>query len=347
MIPVRNIYYMLSYAFQALRQGAYRRMATEDFENVQDLLSEILVLGLQSQIKRGIERGYVEHVEGIVGVRGHIDIAKTLAENTFTSSRLVCEFDEYTTDTAMNRIIKATLRLLSRSDLPKHRKKEIRDAMGYLTEVEDVDLHDADWSFRYDRNNQTYRLLMGICELIYKGMVLSQIEGVAKLADFIDDQSMHRLYEKFILEYYKREHKELRASASQIPWALDDDNSHLLPIMQSDIMLECEDECLIIDAKYYAHTLTGMSTYSAQTIHSGNLYQIFTYVKNKARKQEDLRVSGMLLYARTDEDAQPDERYAMDGNKIYVKTLDLSAPFIEIAEQLDAIAGMVSPVAHK
>ena len=342
MIPIRNIYYMLSYAFQALRQGAYRRMATEEFKNVQDLLSEVLILGLKSQIKRGIERGYVEHTEGIVGVRGRIDIAETLKGNTYTSNRLVCEYDEYTIDTPMNRIVKATLHLLSLADIPMHRKKEIRDIMRYLTEVDKINLHDADWSFRYDRSNQTYRLLMGICELIYKGMLLSQGEGTTKLADFIDDSSMHRLYEKFILEYYKREHKELKAAASQIPWALDDDNSNLLPIMQSDIMLENGENCFIIDAKYYSHTLTESSMYSAQTIHSGNLYQIFAYVKNKAAERKGLNVSGMLLYAKTDEDLHPDERYAMDGNDIYVRTLDLSLPFEDISRQLDAIAELVS-----
>lgn len=342
MIPVRNIYYMLSYAFQTLRQGVYRRMATEDFENVQDLLSEILVLGMNSQIKRGVERGYIEHTEDIVGVRGRIDIAATLKENTYTSNRLVCEFDEYTTDTPMNRIIKATLRMLSLSEIPKYRKKEIRAIMGYLLEVKDISLRDADWSFRYNRNNQTYRLLVGICELIYKGLLLSQGEGATKLADFFDDQNMHRLYEKFILEYFKREHRELRVAASQIPWALDDDNANLLPIMQSDITIENNNDYLIIDAKYYSHTLTGSSAYSSQTVHSDNLYQIFTYVKNKAAIRRDLNVSGMLLYAKTDEGLYPDERYVIDGNSIYVRTLDLSLPFEEISNQLDVIIELVS-----
>lgn len=332
---------MLSYAFQALRQGAYRRMATEDFKNVQDLLSEILLLGMKSQIKRGIERGYVEHTKDIVGVRGRIDIAETLKGNAYTSNKLVCEFDEYTADTSMNRIVKATLRLLSLSDIPKHRKKEIRSIMSYLTEVNEINLHDADWGFRYNRNNQTYRLLMGICELIYKGMLLSQGEGATMLADFIDDQNMHRLYEKFMLEYFKREHKELKVTASHIPWVLDDGNENLLPIMQSDIMLKSGDNCFIIDAKYYSHTLTGSSAYSAQTIHSGNLYQIFTYVKNKAAERKELNVSGMLLYAKTDEELHPDERYAMDGNDIYVRTLDLSQSFEEISRQLDAITVLV------
>ena len=45
----------------------------------------------------------------------------------------------------------------------------------------------------------------------------------------------------------------------------------------------------------------------------------------------------MLLYARTDEQVQPDGDYMMSGNKISVKTLDLNREFVEIAEQLNKI----------
>ena len=49
-------------------------------------------------------------------------------------------------------------------------------------------------------------------------------------------------------------------------------------------------------------------------------------------------VSGMLLYAKTDEELQPDNSYQMSGNKISVRTLNLNKEFSEIAKQLDDIA---------
>ena len=49
-------------------------------------------------------------------------------------------------------------------------------------------------------------------------------------------------------------------------------------------------------------------------------------------------VSGMLLYARTDETILPDNEYRMSGNTISVKTLDLDCGFDSIASQLNAIA---------
>ncbi len=70
------------------------------------------------------------------------------------------------------------------------------------------------------------------------------------------------------------------------------------------------------------------------------MYQIFTYVKNRDYQfgDESHKVSGMLLYAKTEEDIQPDNVYQMHGNQITVRTLDLNNPFAEIAEQLNTIA---------
>ena len=154
------------------------------------------------------------------------------------------------------------------------------------------------------------------------------------MLDFLDEQRMGRLYEKFILEYYRKEHPILHAQSGRINWALDTQNDAMLPIMQSDVMLTHQDKVLILDAKYYASTT--QSRYDAHTIHSGNLYQIFTYVKNQAEKGGE--VSGLLLYARTDEKIQPDADYMMSGIRISVKTLDLDCDFSRVARQLDVIA---------
>lgn len=37
-ILIKNIYYMLTYAFQSLRQSNYDSVATEDFENIHDMV---------------------------------------------------------------------------------------------------------------------------------------------------------------------------------------------------------------------------------------------------------------------------------------------------------------------
>lgn len=334
MIRIQNIYHMLAYAFQILREQGYESCGTEEFENTADLLSAILAKGVSIQIKRGLGRTYIEETEPLSCLRGKIGVTESIKQQTIIKQQLVCTYDEFSVDTYMNRILKTTMELLLRYDIPKTRKKELRNLLLYFKEVRIVDVHSIDWSFHFNRNNQSYQMLMAICYLIIKGLLQTSADGSVKLMQFLDEQRMCRLYEKFILEYYKKHYPQIRTSASQIGWALDDGISAMLPTMQSDIMLTYGNKTLIIDAKYYSHTT--QVQYNVNTLHSNNLYQIFTYVKNKAASGGE--VSGLLLYAQTDEEIQPNNTYMMSGNRISVKTLDLNCEFAEIAGQLNAIA---------
>lgn len=339
-IPIQNIYYMLSYAFKILNEQGYKRILTEEFDNTAELCAAILAKGISTQLKRGLGRDYIEETDVLSSLRGRIDITESIKTQTMLRKQMVCTFDEFSVNTKMNRIIKSTVALLLRSDIAKSRKKELRKLMVFFSEVDVIDLHSVDWNLQYNSNNQTYRMLISICYLVVKGLLQTQSDGSTKIMDFLDEQRMCRLYEKFILEYYKKEHPLLNVNASQIRWQVDDeddDYSAMLPVMQSDIMLEYEDQVLIIDAKYYSHTT--QVQYDIHTLHSGNLYQIFTYVKNKEKELEKQphTVSGMLLYAKTNEKISLDNVYRMSGNKISVRTLDLNCDFKDIRAQLDRI----------
>ena len=45
-ILIKNIYYMLSYAFTTLNQGGYENVATEDFYNLHNLFAAIMAKGI-------------------------------------------------------------------------------------------------------------------------------------------------------------------------------------------------------------------------------------------------------------------------------------------------------------
>lgn len=338
MIPIRNVYYMLAYAFQVLNEQGYKDVATEEFDNVAELCAAILARGISVQLKRGLNREYIEETEPLSTLRGRIDISGSLKTMSMLRKQLVCTYDEFSVNSYMNRIIRTTMDTLLRADIAKSRKKELRKLLVFYGDVEPLDVHMINWNLQYNRNNQTYRMLIAICYMVLKGLLQTQSDGTTRLMDFLDEQRMCRLYEKFILEYYRKEHPEISANAAQIPWQLDDGFGDMLPILQTDIMLTNDEKVLIIDAKYYARTT--QVRFDVHTVHSGNLNQIFTYVKNKEAELKDKphEVSGMLLYAKTDEEIHPDGSYLMSGNRISVKTLDLNREFAEIAEQLNEIA---------
>lgn len=338
-IFIKNIYYMLSYAFTTLNQGGYEEIATEEFENMHNLFAAILSKGIGRQLKQGLYREYLNRKEDITVVRGKIDMPGTIQNKLARKRMLTYEYDELSENNLLNHILKTTVMILIRhSRVDAEYKNELKKEMLFFSNVDTIDPSSVRWTdIRFQRNNSTYRMLISLCQLILEGMLLTTDSGEHKLATFIDGQHMNRLYEKFILEYYIKECPQVTATASQIQWALDDGVGTMLPVMQSDIMLTKGNKVLIVDAKYYTHTT--QTQYNVHTLHSGNLYQIFTYVKNKDAEFADNphTVSGMLLYAATDEAIQPDNSYWMSGNKISVRTLDLNRDFSEIAAQLNAI----------
>lgn len=343
MIRVQNIYYMLAYAFQILHEQGYKDVAVEDFQNAAELLSAILCRGVTVQIKRGLGKQYLTKEEPLSSPRGKIEVSESIKTQAIRKKQLVCAFDEFSVDAYTNRIIKTTMEVLLKANITKGRKKELRKLLIFFDEVSTLDKHNINWNLQYDRNNQTYRMLIAICQLVMKGLLQTNADGTTRIMDYLDEQTMPKLYEKFILGYFQREHPELKAYSPQIDWQLDDGFKAMLPTMQSDIVIRNTKakKTLIIDAKYYSHNTQVKAPYMTHTIHSGNLYQIFTYVKNWAAEPDET-VSGMLLYARTDDIIQPGNRYQMSGNQISVRTLDLHCDFTVIAAQLDDIAASIA-----
>lgn len=342
-IPIFNVYYMLAYAFEFVDDALLERAGSEDFANQQELLAALLDAGIGRQLKRGLYREYASVQEGLMGVRGRISMPETMRNRFTRRQEIECSFDELSENNRFNSILKTTaMLLLKSSEVQTKTKDALKKKLLFFGQISAIEPYSIDWgSLRFDRNNRSYRFLLSICQLVITGMLMKDCEGNDMLAPVIKEEQMHRIYERFILKYYERHWRELRPAAPQIPWAVDDDCTTMLPVMQTDITLRTPDSILIIDAKYYSQTLQYQERWNSTSIHSGNLYQIFTYVKNAAAHDPSRNVSGMLLYARTDSTLQPDERYKLQGNEVFVSTLDLSCKFEQVASRLDSIANLI------
>ena len=69
-IFIKNIYYMLAYAFQVLRQKNYESIASEEFDEMEDLFAAILARGIAQQLKQGLQREYIIRNEELPMLRG-------------------------------------------------------------------------------------------------------------------------------------------------------------------------------------------------------------------------------------------------------------------------------------
>ena len=337
-ILIRNVYYMLAYAFQELRQNNYAEITGEKFDNIYDLFAEILIRGISYQLKQGLYREYVSRNESMQTVKGKIDMRGTIDNKIRNIQKIACDYDELSENNVYNQIVVSTaVLLIKHSEVKKNKKAKLKQLLLFFQNVQPIDVNTIRWNaLRFDRTNRNYRLLLYICYFIISEWVLTTENGKFQMREF-SDEHMCRLFEKFVLSYYKKHHPDLKPCAAQIDWNIETEQStlNILPIMQTDILLTIGERTLIIDTKYYTRSM--QKQFDKATIHSNNLYQIHTYVTEYDENHTG-KVDGMLLYAKTQEDIVPDGQLKRkDGNYIYFKTLDLNQDFENIKKQLDGV----------
>lgn len=329
---------MLAYSFEVLNEKSYHNIREETFDNIGDLFTAILGQGILNQIKRGLGKEYIENGEFTSKPRGKINISESIKSPRIIKKDLYCHIDEFTENEKLNQIIKSTgMLLLKAKGVKSKHRKTLKKALFYLQDVKLINLKKIQWSaIRYHRNNSTYKMLINLCYLIYKGSLMKEDDGGYKLSKFIDDQKMYKLFEKFVLAYYKKHHPDYRPSSPHVKWDTDDDFVKYLPTMKTDIALHNGQKTLIIDTKFYGTGYQHNKLFDSRSVHSGNLYQIYSYVKNYDSNNSG-SVQGMLLYAVTDSGNLPKVDYSLSGNRISVYTIDLNKPFSEIESQLDSL----------
>ena len=337
MINIQNIYYMLAYAFKVLNKEDYSKFGTESFDNVLNLYSAILATGVNQLIKSGLARDYLVSEEITSHPKGRFNISDSIKQNTLMDKKLNCSNDEFSSNILLNQILKSTmLTLLKSNEVDKTHKSELKKAYPYFAHIDVIDLKTVAWNrITYYKNNMIYKMLINICYLTTKALLQNNQSGELSLIKHIYDKDFHRLFERFVLRYYEKHYPQYHPASPQINWNLDEEDIEFLPRMQTDIVLKTEAQQLIIDTKLYKNMMQEHHATFKQ--HSSNLYQIFAYVKNMD-KHKTGNVSGMLLYALSQQGVKPDKLYHIDGNAFEVRTIDLNSDFSDISNQLNSIA---------
>lgn len=340
-VPVRNIYFLLCYAWNKLQEGSIVDVANVDSTELADLFATVLVNGVKHVIRRGLDRGYELHDEELSSLKGRIDVTASARRMLLSRGKANCSFDEFTVNTLPNKIIKTTLKyLMNVKGLDKSLRSQVFALHRSLLDVDDIRL--SKFVFRkvqLNFNNRFYGFLLNICELVYSQSYLDEQSGYYKFKDFMrDDKAMARLYESFLLNFFKKEFPELKPKSEILNWKASsrtDPNLRLLPSMRTDILLTSQNRKLIIDAKYYSKTL--QSYFDKQTFHSGHLYQLLAYLDSLYCNYQIHE--GLLLYPEVN--GPLNETYKINNKTVHIRTINLTEDWKQIAEQLRLIARMV------
>ena len=346
-IPVRNIYYLLCYAWDHIGQGETVDVGAEKFGGLVDLFAKVLNEGVARLVSRGLDRDYLAVHEDIRGLKGKVDLATTVKRNLLLNGKTHCAFDELSYDVPQNRILKATLRSLTLvAALDPDERRRAERLYRKLDAVSDVRLTASLFrTVRIHRNNRVYSFLLHLCRIIHENLLVNEEERTAQFRDFREDEhQMGRVFQQFVKTFCERE-TDYRVSAPRIDWfgaeGSETDLRHL-PGMQTDIVLRSRERTIIIDTKFYGDPLD--TRFDGRRVRSAHLYQIFAYVTNwaAAASAHDPEPEGWLLYAAAD--GNFDYPFKLVSRRIRACSIDLSRNWKEIETNLrDLVAGGLEP----
>ena len=220
-IPVRNVYYLLSYAWGLLEEADTLAVETEDLPQVSDLLARLLVSGTNRLLRKGVDCGYLSQTEILSTIRGRVDFGTSSRRLLLLQGKAQCDYEEFLPDLLHNKILKASLQsLVGLPQLAESQRKGVHSVLRRMEGISPLKLTKAHFSrVRLHRNNAHYRLLMHVCELLYDNLLVNEQTGQITFRDLLrDDRQMAKLFEAFVANFYAKESDWDVTAQERISW---------------------------------------------------------------------------------------------------------------------------------
>ena len=342
-IPIKNIYFMLCYAWNRLDEADIIKVGAEDVTELGDLFARILINGVQHCLKDGLDRGYRETDDESGFIRGRLDVSASIARLLLQQGRASCRVDELTTNILPNQVIKTTMWRLARAGaLNKEHQKGLQSLCRRLPGVDLIGLDPHVWrQIQIHSNNRFYRFLIKVCQVINDAVLIEKGYGEYLFRDFVEDEhAMRKVFQDFVFNFYRVHQSTYAVSRDRFAWDVDENTEAvkaLMPMMETDITLKSADHALIIDTKFSKSAL--QRRFDKETLKSDHLYQLFAYLKNLESKDPRFQGSeGLLLYPTTHTPINFETK--VQGHKVRVATIDLSKDSQCIHRDLLGILGL-------
>ncbi len=347
-IPIQNLYYLLCYAWGLPEQRDWVKVDADSCPAVLDLLSRLLTKGADILLKRGIAKEYRTHEEEIAGIKGKLELAKTIKANRHREGKTICTLDDLTGDILLNQIVYTTMyRLLGNKDLDKNVKKDLLRTFRRFPKVTVIDINRGTFKdVRLNRNNRFYRLIISVCEMLHANMLPDKHHsGEYRFIDFTRDETiMSGIFESFLRNFYHQECREEYpiVKKSKIDFqlkALNTKDNELLPEMETDVTLDNprEGKRIILDAKYYSEMF--VSRFGAnRKLRRDHISQITSYVVHQVDSAVPYTfyTKGIMVYPKTNVDVEHAD-FEMDGHSYRFCTVDLGQDWRQIDQRLRQI----------
>ena len=337
LVSTLNIFYMYCYAWKLLREGKSLIVGATDSPNAVEFFARVFINGARLLLRRGLEQGYREIEDEVVGLRGRVLVGSSYRRLLIQQGKTICRFDEMGHDTLNNRIIKSTLEILiGVTVLQAETRRVIVSLLPRFADVSPIKLNASVFTqISLNRNNSYYALILKLCELIFGHLLPTGDAGRFTFANPVDDETrMSAVFEEFVRVFCQTElDGYTSAGREDIQWVagqMDREHARHLPKMQTDVTLRSFSRTLIVDAKFYKDIFVNFR--DAEKLRSGHLYQMFAYLKNCDHVANGVVPDGLLIYPSSERSISLG--YELGGHKIRLATVDLMMDWPDIDTRL-------------
>ena len=331
IIPIKNIYYMILYAFNKVKNKTLSSTLSSEADiSASELLVELFLAEVKYILKRGVYKNYNEIEEDSLYIKGKIDISKSF-KSISVKKKII--HDDFNPNNNANTILKFTLSNLLFSNISMVLKRKIKSIYPYFQDIDYKNIDDNDYKYIVlNKSNLHYDFAIQLSIFINKKVIPKDKLGNRTFVDIIqDDETMSMIYEEFLRNFYKI-HTNYKVASKEYSWylePLENSNINMLPKMKTDIEITINKSSkIIIDAKYYHDALK--SRFDKDKFNSSNLYQLNTYLEHNL---EFKNLRGILLYPCVNYYFN-EKYYRKDLYTIELVTVDLNRDWSEISNSL-------------
>jgi 5-methylcytosine-specific restriction enzyme subunit McrC len=297
-VPIANVFSLLaaSYRFYARNppflQHTVPYAATR--ERPLHALVEHFSNIVETLLRDGLLRRYVQNEDNLSIVRGRIVFEQQIRQNLVRGDRLFCRFSESDVDNFENRIVLWTLLLLQRShQWPGSLRRKLQGQIMHFGGVSIVPISRLDFPrLVYDRLNRRYAELHDWCRFFVNQMTLLNRNGTVEFQGF--RLNMFQLFERFVFcVFRKAADSRFGIQLEKAPFPLD---IHGKVGIHPDLVIRGRSFIAVGDAKYKI-------TRDQQGRHP-DLYQVVAYATAFGLINAANRPQAFLVYPATERTAE-------------------------------------------
>lgn len=251
------------------------------------LLEQLFILFAErtlSELKRGVDHTYVPLEENLCCLKGKLLVPEHITRNAVHRQRVYCRYDDFISDTPINRVIKAACKRLLMVAKTAAAQKKLREIVFLLDEVSDLEVAGRHFNeIHYNRNAERFRPLVGFSMMVIKGMSPAWTMGQEPSFSLLFP--MEQLFEEFIARYIHRFAEDFQLSRDRIhaqalgrrEWLLRREQGSGAYRLKPDLVIDASSgkPQLIIDTKW-KHLKSDVED-AKNGVSQADIYQLYAY----------------------------------------------------------------------